>query len=158
MAILKESGKVGRPRKGNVVRKKTRAKVTRDGSSSDGETEQRKQVTSTGGSRTSNIDDLFQVSFLLFRLFPSGVATVDLPSPFGPMFCILLRHFSHYHVLSHLIHKPPFRPSLFPLSWQLHPQHPSPNIPIIFPLYMYKPPQSCLSCVLSKTVPPVLSV
>ena len=59
MVMLKESGKVGRPRKGNVVRKKTRAKVTREGSSSDGETEQRK--ISTGGSRTCNIDDMFQV-------------------------------------------------------------------------------------------------
>ena len=26
-----------------------------------------------------------------------------------------------------------FWPSPFPLSWQVHPQHPSPNIPIIFP-------------------------
>ena len=38
----------------------------------------------------------------------------------------------------------------FPLSWQLHPHHTSPNIPIIFPLYMSIPPQSCLSCFLSK--------
>ena len=66
MAMLKESGKVGRPRKGNVVRKKTRAKATRGGSSSDGETEQRK--ISTGGSRTCNIDDLFQVRLHTYLL------------------------------------------------------------------------------------------
>ena len=51
----------------------------------------------------------------------------------GPIFCILLRHFRPCHVLSHLIHKPPFRPSPFSLSRQCHPQHPSLNIPIIFP-------------------------
>ena len=64
MAMLKESGKVGRSRKGNVVRKKTRAKVARDGSSSDGETEQL-AATSGGGSRACNIDDLFQVRFVI---------------------------------------------------------------------------------------------
>ena len=49
----------------------------------------------------------------------------------------------------HHIHKPPFWPSPFPISWQLHPQHPSPNIPIILPPYTSIPPQSCLSCFLS---------
>ena len=66
------------------------------------------------------------------------------------IFCILLRHFNLSHVLFHHIHKPPFWPSPFPLSWQLHPQHLSPHIPIIFPPYMTIPPQSCLSCFLSK--------
>ena len=82
-----------------------------------------------------------------FRLLPSRVATADFPSPVVPNFCILLRHFNLSHVLFHHIHKPPFWPSLFPHSWQFHdfhPQHPSPNTPIIFPLYMSKPPQSCL--------------
>ena len=66
-----------------------------------------------------------------FRLFPSGVVTADFPSPVVSIFCIC--HFKVSHVLSHRIHKPPFRTFPFPLSWQLHPQHPSPNIPIIFP-------------------------
>ena len=88
--------------------------------------------------------------FFFFPLVSSRVAAADFPSPFIPIFCILLRHFNRCHVLSHRIHKPPFRPSPFPLSWQFHPQHPSPNIPIIFPPYMSIPPQSCLSCVLSK--------
>ena len=39
---------------------------------------------------------------------------------------------------------------LFPLSWQLNRQHPSPNIPSIFPQYMSKPTQSCLTYFLSK--------
>ena len=57
-----------------------------------------------------------------------------------------LCHFNNYcHVLSHCIHKPPFRHIPFPFSSQLHPQHPSPNMPIIFPPFM-----SCLSCFLSK--------
>ena len=34
--------------------------------------------------------------------------------------------------------------------WQLHPQHRSANIPIIFPPYISKPPQSCLLCFFSK--------
>ena len=87
---------------------------------------------------------------LFFRLFPSGIATADFPSPVVPIFCILLRHLNLSHALFHHIHKPPFWPSPFPLSWQLHPQHPSPNIAIIFPPYMTIPPQSCLSCFLSK--------
>ena len=81
--------------------------------------------------------------FFLFRLFPSGVATADFPSPVVPIFCILLRHFNLGHVLFHHIHKPPFWPSPFLLSWQLHPHHSSPNIPIMFPTYMSIPPQSC---------------
>ena len=85
-----------------------------------------------------------------FGFFPSSVATADFPSPVVPIFCILLRHFNLSHVLFHHIHKPHFWPSPFPLSWQLHPQHPSPNIPIIFPQYMFIPPQSRLSCFLSK--------
>ena len=47
-------------------------------------------------------------SFLFFRLPPSAVATADLPSPFVPIFCILLRHFNLSHVLSRRIHEPPF--------------------------------------------------
>ena len=91
------------------------------------------------------------IFFFLFRLFPSGVATADFPSPVVPIFCILLRHFNLGHVLFRHIHKPPFWPFSFPLSWQLHPQHPSPNTSIIFPPYMtILPPQSCLSCFLSK--------
>ena len=62
-----------------------------------------------------------------------GVATVDFPSPVVSINCILLRHFNLRHVLFHHIHKPPFWPSPFPLSWQFHPQHSSSNIPIIFP-------------------------
>ena len=72
--------------------------------------------------------------FFFFRLFPSGVATADFPSPVVSINCILLRHFNLSHVLFRHISKPPFWPSTFPLSWQLHPQHPSPNIPIIFHL------------------------
>ena len=59
----------------------------------------------------------------LFRLLTSRVVTADFPSPFVPIFCILLHHFSHCNVLSHRIHKPPLRSSPFPLSWQFHPQH-----------------------------------
>ena len=76
---------------------------------------------------------LFSFFFFFFRLFPSGVATADFLSPVYPINCILLRHLNLSNVLFHHIHKPPFWPSPFPLSWQLHPQHPSPNIPIIFP-------------------------
>ena len=88
--------------------------------------------------------------FFFFRLFPSGVATADFLSPVSPINCILLRHFNLSHVLFHHIHKPPFWPSPFPLSWQRHPQHPSPNIHIIFPPKVSIPSQSCLSCFLSK--------
>ena len=77
-----------------------------------------------------------------FRLFSSRVATVDFPSPFGPNFCILLRHLTHCHVLTHCIHKPPFRFSSIP---DTRPQYHSPNIPIMFPPYMSKPPPSYLS-------------
>ena len=65
-----------------------------------------------------------------FRFFPPGVATAHFPSPVSPIFCILLRHFNLSHVLFHHIYKPLLWPSPFPLSWQLHLQHPSPNIPI----------------------------
>ena len=75
---------------------------------------------------------------------------MDFPSPVVPIFCILLRHFNLSHVLFHHIHKPPLWPSPFPLSWQLHPQHLSPNIRITFPPYVTIPPQSRLSCFLSK--------
>ena len=85
-----------------------------------------------------------------FGFFPSWVATADFPSPVVSINCIFLRHFNLSHVLFHHIHKPPFWPSPFPLSWQLHPQHPSPNIPIIFPPYVSIPSQSCLSSFLSK--------
>ena len=82
---------------------------------------------------------------LFFRLFPSGVATADYPSPVLPFFCIPLRHFNLSYVLFHFVHKPPFWLSLFHLSWQLHPQHPSPNIYSIFPSCISMPPRSCLS-------------
>ena len=49
-----------------------------------------------------------------------------------------------------VIEEPHFRPTPFPLSWQFHPQHSSPNRPIIFPSCMSKPLQFGLSCVLSK--------
>ena len=48
---------------------------------------------------------------LLFRLFPSGVATADFPSPVVSINCIFLRHFNLSHVLFHHTHKPPFWPS-----------------------------------------------
>ena len=65
-------------------------------------------------------------------LLPSWVATEDyFQSPCGPIFCILLRHFNHCHVLSHRIHIHPFRRLLFPgssiLSILLS------NIPVILP-------------------------
>ena len=88
--------------------------------------------------------------YFFFRILRSRVTSADFPCPFDPIFCILLRHFSRSHVLFHHIHKPPFWPSLFPLSWQFHPQHPSPNIPVIFPPYMSITPQSCFSCFLFK--------
>ena len=63
----------------------------------------------------------------------SGFATADFPHLVVHIFCILLRRFNLSLVLFHHIHKPPFWPSPFPISWQLHPQHPSPNIPMLFP-------------------------
>ena len=96
-----------------------------------------------------NFNDTPELLFF-FRLFPLGIATADFPSPVVPIFCILLRHFNLSHVLLQHVHKPPFGPSPFPLSWQLHTQHPSPNLPIIFPPKVSVPPQSCLSCFLSK--------
>ena len=93
--------------------------------------------------------------FFFFRVFPSGVATAKFPSSVVPIFCILLSHFDLSHVLFHHIHKPPFWSSPFPLSWQLHPHHPFPNMSIIFPPYMSTPPQSLVFTI--QTVPPVLS-
>ena len=60
----------------------------------------------------------YQVSTIsiFFRLLLLGVATKEFPSPFCSIICIVLYHFNHCHVLSHRIRKPPFRPSLFPLS------------------------------------------
>ena len=52
--------------------------------------------------------------FFFFRLFPSGVATADFPSPVVSINSIFLRHFNLSHVLFHHIHKPPFWPSPFP--------------------------------------------
>lgn len=71
IAMLKESGKVGRLRKNNVgkkVSKKTRAQVTGSDSGSDGKAEQRQPVTPGGRSEACNVDDFFGVrsSFLLF--------------------------------------------------------------------------------------------
>ena len=56
--------------------------------------------------------------FFIFRLLPFGVATADSPSPFCSILRVFLRHFHCCHVLSHRIHKPPFRssPFLFPGS------------------------------------------
>ena len=95
--------------------------------------------------------------FFIFRRLLPRVATADIPSSFVLIIYIFLRHFNHCHILSPRIHKPPFRPSQFPLSWQLHPQHPSANIIllIIFPPCMSKPPQP-LMCSL-QTVLPALS-
>ena len=44
----------------------------------------------------------FFVFFSGFSHQGSRLATADFLSPFGPIFCILLHHFSHYHVLSHI--------------------------------------------------------
>ena len=82
------------------------------------------------------------VIFFFVRLLPSKVPISDFPSPFGPIFCILLRHFNLSHVLSHHIHKPPFLPSPFPLSEQFYPLHHFPNIPINFPPNMLRTPKS----------------
>ena len=97
---------------------------------------------------------VFKVDGCRYRI--GNLLLSDFPSPFGPNFCILLHHFNHCHFLFHHIHEPPFRPSPFPLSWQLHPQHPSPNIPIIFPPCVSIPPQSCHVFPL-QTVPTMLS-
>ena len=77
-----------------------------------------------------------QYFFFFFRLLPLGVATADSPSPSCSLLCVFLRHFHCCQVLSYRVHKTPYRPSLFPLSWQLHRHPPSPNIPSIFPQYM----------------------
>ena len=42
--------------------------------------------------------------FFFFRRLPSKVATAYFQSQLGPLFCTLLRHFRHCHVLSHSIH------------------------------------------------------
>ena len=41
--------------------------------------------------------------FFFFRLFPSGVATADFPSPVVSIFCIFLSHFNLSYVLFHHI-------------------------------------------------------
>ena len=48
--------------------------------------------------------------------------------------------------VAHNSSKPNCRPTTFPRSWQVHHKHQFHNTPIIFPSYMFKPPQSCLSC------------
>ena len=65
--------------------------------------------------------------FFFFRIFPSVVATANFPSPGVPIFCFLLRHIT----LFHHIHKPPFWPSTFPLSSQLH------ILSILLPIYTH---------------------
>ena len=83
-----------------------------------------------------SIIELFVITkpyFLLLSASPSKVATANYPSPFGPIFCILLRHFNHRLALSHRIHKPPFTYSRFHLSWQFRLQHLSLNILVIIP-------------------------
>ena len=82
---------------------------------------------------------------LILSAFLSRIATADFPSPVVSIFYIL-RHFNLSHVLLHHIRKPPFGLLRFLFPGQLHPQHPSPNIPIVFPPYVSIPPQSCLSC------------
>ena len=64
-------------------------------------------------------------SFFFVWLLPSRIAMSDFTSPCAAITCILPRHFNHCHVISHCIHKPHCMPFPFPLSWQLHPQHPS---------------------------------
>ena len=90
--------------------------------------------------RTKPSHEFFRYAFV-FRLLSSGLATADFPSSFGPIFCILLRHFNHCHAVSHRIHKLPFKPSPFHLSSFLH----------------TKPPQPCLSCFLFKGISYVLA-
>ena len=89
---------------------------------------------------TTHIQHLLLLSAFPIRGRHSGFSI----SSYSYIFCNLLRHSNLSHVLFHHVHKPPFLPSPFPLSWQLHPQHSSPIIPIIFPPYMSIPPQSCL--------------
>ena len=81
----------------------------------------------TAGETTSSVSLPLPVFFC--PLLPLAVATAGSPSPFCSLLRVFLRHFHRCRVLSHRIHKPPFRPSPFPLSWQLHRQPPSPNIP-----------------------------
>ena len=54
-------------------------------------------------------------------------------------------HTNHLHVLPPNINKPFLWPSSFPLAWQLHNHHPSPDILLIPPLHMLKPSQPRLS-------------
>ena len=51
---------------------------------------------------------------LLLLFLPSRVATLDFPSPFVSVFCIILRHFNHCHVLTYRILIPNIWPSRFP--------------------------------------------
>ena len=95
----------------------------------------------------------FHELFFFYRLLPLGVGTADSSSPIRSLPCIFLRHFHCRHVLCLRIHRPPFTPSPFPLSWQLHRRHPSPNAPSIFPPYMSKPPLSLASRTFSPNRP-----
>ena len=85
----------------------------------------------------------------LLSAFPIKGRHCGFPSQVVPIFCILLRHFNLSHVLLHHIHKTVWP---FPLSWQLRPQHPSPDMPVICPPYTSIvtsiPPWSRLSCFL----------
>ena len=103
--------------------------------------------TTTNTGVNTHIIDIYIYIYIIFFfwLLPLGIATANFPSPliFVPL---ILHHFSHCHqchALSPRIHIPTLRPSPFSLSWQLHTQHPSPNIPIIF--RPYKPPQSYIA-------------
>ena len=89
--------------------------------------------------------------FFFFWLLPPMVVT-DFPSPFVPIAYILLRHFRHSIVLSHRIHKPPVRPSLFPLFLQLHHLHPLPNAYHTSPVHVKT--TSILSLVFFSNPPP----
>ena len=80
--------------------------------------------------------------FVFFRLLPSRTPQRIFPYPLQ----LVLTSASSSSVpcppsLSFLS---PFGPSPFALSWQFHPQHHYHTIPIIFPPYMYKPPQSII--------------
>ena len=101
-----------------------------------------------------------RIKFYLFRLLPLGVATADVASPFDSIIYILLRHFRHCHALSRRIHRPLFRPSPFPISWQLRRQH----LLLIYPssftrMYLYVQTASILPLVFSlQPVPAALSL
>ena len=50
---------------------------------------------------------MINILLLLLSASPVRGRHNRFPTPFVPIFCILLRHFNHYHVLSHRIQIPP---------------------------------------------------